>query len=214
MQPGVRHPALPDVEDGRERRESSGRVHDDAASEIEHTVRLQNSAAPHHVGYREIHQQQPRHEKEQIRLEGHTIREGAGNECGRDLGEHHLIRHEDDQRNRRRPGERCGGVDTLEEGEVEVSDDAADVRIRRAAVAAAEGHRIATHHPQHGRHAHRNEALQHDRQHVFPSDESPVEEGKPRRHEHDEARRHEHERDVASVPLHCFPPVHRVTNGA
>ena len=81
MQSRIGDAALTDVEDRRERREARRRMDDDAAGEIEHAVRLQNSPAPHHVRDREINEQQPGDEKQQIRLERHAVGERAGDQA-------------------------------------------------------------------------------------------------------------------------------------
>ena len=65
--------------------------------------------------------------------------------------------------------------------------------------AAAEAQRVADEPPQDGRDAHRDEALDHDRQRVLAADEPAVEEGEPRRHEHHQARGEEHEAGVRAV---------------
>ena len=98
MEPGIRTAALAHVEHRGECGKAGRRVHHDPAGEIEDAMLLQNATAPDHVGNGEIDQEQPRDEKEQIRLECHAIREGARDERRRDLGEHHLVGDEDDER--------------------------------------------------------------------------------------------------------------------
>ena len=55
--------------------------------------------------------------------------------------------------------------------------------------------------PQNRGPAHRDEALHHDGEHVFPSDESAVKECQPRRHQHDQAGAQEHEGSIPSIEM-------------
>ena len=70
------------------------------------------------------------------------------------------------------------GAHAFQQDPGEVADDP-------AARVAGEGERVADEHPEHGHDAHRDEALQHDREEVLPSDQTAVEEGQARCHHHD-----------------------------
>ena len=149
--------------------------------------------------------QQPGDQKQQVRLEGDPVRKRPGDQRRRDLREHHLVGHEHDQRNGGRPGEGRGRGDAMEERHVEVPDHAADVGIGGIPVTPAERHRIPAHHPEHGRDAHRHEALDHDGEHVLPAHQTAIEERQSRGHQHHQAGGNEHEPDVACIPVHQFP---------
>ena len=73
----------------------------------------------------------------------------------------------------------------------EVADHAAHV--------AGEGERVTDEHPEHGHHAHRDEALQHDGEEVLPSHQAAVEERQARCHHHDKSRAYENETGVTVV---------------
>ena len=79
-----------------------------------------------------------------------------------------------------------------------------EVAVDRRRRAAAEAQRVADQPPQHRRDAHRDEALDHDRERVLSPDQPAVEEGEARRHQHHQARGKKHEPGVA--PLIISPP--------
>ena len=91
-------PTMPDIKDGSERGKTGNGVDDDAAGEIEHAPMGEQSAAPHHVREGVIDEQLPEDEKDEVSLEGNPVDESAGDEGGRDDGEHHLVSHENELR--------------------------------------------------------------------------------------------------------------------
>ena len=150
----------------------------------------EHPAAPEHVDKREVDEQLPRDEEDQIRLERDPVREGAGDQGRRDDREHHLVRDEDDQRDVRR-AEHRKRTNAAQERLVEVAVD--------SAVTTAEAERISDRPPQDRRDAHRGEALHHYRERVRPADKATVEKGKARGHQHHQARRDQHEARVRRV---------------
>src|ERR1043166_7955685 len=120
----------------------------------------------------------------------HPVRERPGDERRRDDREHHLVGDVHDERNAV-VGRGGHEIDAAHERHVEVADHAPDV--------AREAERIAAHEPHHGRPTERDEALDHDREHVLAADEPAVEEREPGRHEHHQAAAEQHERGIAGV---------------
>ena len=199
MQALVDHAAPAHIDHRRQRRHARDVVDDDAAGEILHAPRGEQTAAPHHVDEREVDEQQPGRQEYPVGLERHPVRKRAGDERGRDDREHHLVRAEDDERDRvvRRRGHRRG--DAAEERPVEVSDDPAEVG--PGLEIPAEAHRESAQPPQHRRPAHRHEALDHDREDVLASHEAAVEEREAWGHQHDQAGAQDHEPRVTGVEV-------------
>ena len=196
--PGIRHPPPAHVEHRGKGSQAGDVVDDDAAGEVEHAPGLQEAAAPHHVHEGEVDEEQPRRQEEHVGLEADPVGEGAGDEGRGDDGEHHLVGDEDELGDRWVLRRRAGQGDPVEEGLVEVADEAAGP--------ARKAERVADGEPDHGRPAHRHEALDHDGQHVLAADQPAIEEGQARRHEHHQAGADEHEAGVAGVePRHGLP---------
>ena len=179
-----------DVQHRRERGPAGAGVDDDAAGEVAGAPVREQAAAPEHVHERVVDGELPHDEEQQVRLEGHPVRERARDQRRCDDREHHLVGDQHDERDAGRLVQRVH-ADVAQERQMEVAVDP----IRPA----VEAERVADRPPEHGRDPHRREALDHDRQDVRAADEPAVEEREPRRHQHHEARSDEHESGVCSV---------------
>ena len=166
-------------------------VDDDPSGEVEDTPLLEKPSAPDHMDGRKIDEKQPDRQEHHIRPEPDPVGEGARDQGRGDDREHHLIGDEHQERDIVGGREDRLGRHAAQEGHLEVPDDAPDV--------AGEAHGIADREPDDRGPAHGHEALDHDRQHVFPADQAAVKEGQARRHEHDQTGRHQHESRVARV---------------
>ena len=141
---------------------------------------------------REIDEYHPQHKELQIAPEIESPRERAGDERGRDDGEHELIDEEQDEGHSARIV-RAGGRAYFVQSEViaEVADNAVHTGTKSKAEAAED--------PDDSNDAHGDEALHHDGEHVLAPHKAAVEEGQSRRHEADQSRTEQYEGSIASI---------------
>jgi len=176
-------------ENGGERGEAGGGVHDDAAGEILDALLSHPTAAPDPVAEREVDQVNPDEDEDEVRHESHAIGKGASHETRRDDGEHALKAGEHVHRNLFAGVARGEPIHVLEEVIRLRSTDEITARLPKA-----QGE--PPHDPDDGDETHRDVVLHHDGQHVRRAHETAVEEGQSRRHEVHERHRDEDERGV------------------
>ena len=174
---------------------------------IKHAPLREQAASPDHVRERIINEQLPEHEKGNVSLEGHPIYKGAGDECRRDDGEHHLVSHEDKFRQIVIAGEGRVQIHPVHERFVKIPDESAQC-------VAAEAKRIAADKPHDGGDAHRNKTLDHDPENISFARKPAVEKGEPGRHQHDEAGGEKHEAGSSCVEHMIWSLVADVYNGS
>jgi len=92
------------------------------------------------VGEGEVDEEQPGDEEDHPGLETHAVGEGPRDQRRGDDGEHHLVNEEHEHRHALVAGDPHVDIDALEEGPVEVADDAGPVSVVQAAPAAAKAH--------------------------------------------------------------------------
>ena len=184
-----------DEQRGHQRRHAAAEVDDGATGEVEDPEAEEPAVGrPDPVGDRGVDEGRPGDGEQHEGLEALALGEGAGDQGRGDDGEHHLEGHEGEMRNR-------GGVDVgrlaghaLEGQPVEAADEA-EPGVR------PEGEGVAPQDPGDAHESEDEEAV-HDRaEHVLAADEAAVEEGEPRRHEHDERSAHQDPGGVAGVDL-------------
>jgi hypothetical protein len=125
------------------------------------------------------------------------IGEGAGDQRRGDDRERHLVRAEEDERDREEAEELvvdAADADVLEERELQVADHAGVARV-------AERQAEHDHGPEHPEQAHGEDVLHQHAEHVLRPDHAAVEQRQARRHEQHERRRHEHPGRVTTVQL-------------
>src|SRR5207302_6680307 len=66
----------------------------------------------------------------------------------------------------------------------------------------AETQRVTEGVPKNGGNAHRNETLDHDREHVLAADKPAIKKRKTRSHQHHEASSYQHKAGIASIEIH------------
>ena len=117
-------------------------VNHNAARKVQHAVVSHPAAAPDHVHKWVVDNQLPGHQEHEPGLECHAVGERAGDQGGRDDGEHQLIGGKQVNGNPQ-PRVDVSDGDARQQQEVSwVPDDAADV--------ASEAERVADRHPEHG----------------------------------------------------------------
>ena len=121
----------------------------------------------------EIDEQQPAGQEDHVGVERDPIGKRAGDQSRRNDGEHHLIGDKYDRRNGI-VAEGGWGVEAnpVQTGHVQIADDSQNIAVP---VSARETQRVATDVPQDGGPTHRDEALDHNRQHVLSADQAAVE---------------------------------------
>jgi hypothetical protein len=187
-----RQPPLPEIGRGDECREACRRVDDDTAREIHRAELSKETATPDPVRRRQIDQDRPERDEGQVGTEAEAADEGARHQRRGDDGEHHLVGEDHDEGDGRPVGR--VGLDAhmvhAEEGS-DIADQAVD--------GGAEHQAEATEHPDQADHAHADEVLDHDRQHVALLDEAAVEQGERRRHHAHQCRAEQDEGGIASA---------------
>jgi len=180
-----------------QRRESAAHVNDHPAGEVEHAVGGEVAAAPGHVRQRQVDEEAPEDEKDQVARELHPVGEGAGDQRRSDDGEHLEVAEMGKCGDAGRPGP--GRLaDATQREPVEVADEAAP--------AAREHERVAHEHPNHRDDAHGDEGLHDDRKEVLAPHKAPVEEGYPGGHDGHQCRTDQDESGVACADHSAFPP--------
>ena len=143
------------------------------------------------MSHRVVDEGRPEEREDEERAELHALGERADDEGRRDDREHHLEEHEQQVRD----GGRVVGVGldahAVEAGPAQAADE--------AAVVGAEGQAVAEQHPLDADDAQQDEALHHDGEHVLAAHQAAVEEGQPRRHQHDQRRADQHPGGIASI---------------
>jgi hypothetical protein len=174
-------------------------VDDRAAGEVEGT-QLEEPAVggPDPVGERRVDEDRPEDGEEDEGTEPLALGEGAGDERGRDGGEHELEAGEEDERDRDAVDRARLGTDVHEAEEVEPADETETGDVR------AEGDGEPDEHPDDADEGEAEEAV-HDRgQDVLATDEPAVEEGEAGQHHHDHRRGDEQPGGVATVDRRAF----------
>jgi hypothetical protein len=164
---------------------------DDASGEVLDAPLGEHPSTPDHVNEGYVDEKQPGDKEDQISLKFDPIGKGPCDKGGSDDGKHHLISYENvkwDIIVRR------GGrvrTDTLQEGLIEVSIDAANV--------AAETKGISYGEPDDIDNGHGHEALYHNGQNILSADQPTIEKGQSRRHQHYQTRRYQHKSGISSI---------------
>jgi len=192
----VRGPSA-DIQDAGERGHAGAGMDDDAAAVVLDAPGGEETVAPDHVDEGEVDEEEPGDEEDEVGFEVDAVGEGAADEGRGDDRDHHLVDDEDEEGDGVVARHGRGGGDAYEEDVVKVADD--------CAVSAAEAEAVADGEPDDVGDGHGGEALHHDGDDVFSSDEAAVEEGEAWCHEHDEGAAEQHEGDVAGVKHLCCP---------
>ena len=167
-------------------------VDDGAAGKVK-GVAGEPAATPYPVANREVDQGNPQNCEGQEGGELHALGKGAGDQRRGDDGEHQLKGAEQQVGD---GGGAGGGVeaDTGQAGKIQVADKAADI--------GAEGQRVAVKHPDDRDDAQADEALHDGAQNVLGADQTAIEQGQARGHQHDQGRSDEHEGNVTCIHSH------------
>jgi hypothetical protein len=131
------------------------------------------------VRERGIDAQEPQRHEDDGAAELHPLRRGARDERWRDDGEHQLIHHERQLRNRAAVVRVRIDADAAQQDVAEPADD------RRPF---AEAEAVADQRPQDRDQRHQREALHHDRERIFLADEPAVEQREPGARHHQDQR--------------------------
>ena len=180
--------ATPQHQGEDQRRNPGGRVHDDAAGEVDHALVGQPAAAPDPMGHGRITEEQPESGKDQHGGKVHTLDERAHDQRRSDDRESHLEHEEQGFRN---------GL-TVQRRACDACHHAFCKAAQIAAFARPERDGIAAHEPDQADQAGNGKAVHEHRQQILCLHETAIEEGQPRKgHEQDQRRRGE---DPGRVP--------------
>ena len=97
-------------------------VNDDTTGKVADAPLGQQTVSPDHVDEREIHEEEPDDQKDEIGLESHAVGECTGDQRRRDDGKHHLVYDEREHRDLT-VAKRRREVDPVEEGHPQIPDD-------------------------------------------------------------------------------------------
>ena len=157
--------------------DAGGKMHHEAAGEIQHAHGGEEAAAPDPVRQRHIDEHEPADGKQQVGREPHAIGHRARHQRDRDDRKRHLVKHEQRFRNRLR---RRIDVVHLHAGEKPAVERAEPGPV------ADERQRVAERYPENRNQRHGGEALRHRRQHVLLAHHAGIEqrEARDRHHQH------------------------------
>ena len=180
---------LAEHDGGGESGRTGTHVHHRAAGEVKSAHLHEPAAAPHPVGHGAVHHEQPQRGEEQHGLKVNAFGVRAGNERGRERGEHALEGHEGKRRN-------GAAVERLlahaEEHDVfKTADKAVNV--------GTEGQRVAYDGPDQRAYAEKNKAVHGGGKHVARGHESAVEQSECRHHKHDQHGADKNKTGISSV---------------
>jgi hypothetical protein len=138
----------------------------------------QAALAPDHVGHGAVDNQRPQNHEQQHGPEFHALGKCAGDERGRDDGEHQLVDHEGLERDGRRIVAVGLRTHAPQEDVVQATDEA---------VAGAEGEAVADNGPKDRNHGHHGKTLDHGSEDVLFAHQAAVEEREARsgHHQHE-----------------------------